>query len=247
MGLGLALFCTPVLVHAEELVVAYTSSSVPFSYINSDNTRVGFNVDMAHAICEKLGAKCKFKALRYPEILPAVSKGDIDIALPNMLKTPERAKKAGFTIPYWRSTSSFVGPAIYPFKGVGAALKSDAICAISNTRQYNYLKVSNGGVTDKIVETKTSQETLYKMTKGECVLLLMPTMQSLSFLQSNLGRGYNFLGTPISAHGLGGDVHIIVRPDRSELLEKVNQALKELIQEGDHERITRKYFPFSLL
>lgn len=247
LGLGLALISSPILAHAEELVVAYTTSSVPFSYLSPTGVHVGFNVDMAHAICEKLEAECHFKAVGFPEMLSAVSKGEVDIALPNMLKTPERAKQVAFTIPYWRSNSSFVGPATYSFKGVGMTLKTDSICAISKTRQYSYLKAHNGGSTDRIIETKTTQETLDKMTKGECTLFLMPTMQSLAFLQSNLGRGYNFLGTPVSTDGLGGNVHIIVRPDRSKLLEKVDQALENIIQEGLHGRITRKYFPFSLL
>jgi ABC-type amino acid transport substrate-binding protein len=72
-------------------------------------------------------------------------------------------------------------------------------------------------------------------------------MQGLAFLQSPAGQGYAFLGSPLVQDGLGGDVHIIVRPGARELLRQLDAALKDLIDDGTHERLTRKHFPFSIL
>lgn len=247
MSLGLLFLSMSASVHAQDLVVAYTVSSVPFSYKKLQGEQVGFNVDMAHAICERLEENCVYKAMLFPEMLPGVSKGDIDIALPNMLKTPKREKKVAFSVPYWRSTSSFVGPTNYTFNGAKAALETDSICVVSKTRQYDYLKGRGGEFSKNIIEVETSQATIDGMTEEKCTLLLMPTMQVLSFVQSKKGQGYNFLGRPLSAQGLGGDVHMIVRPDRPLLLKRVDKILNELISSGVHEKITRKYFPFSIL
>lgn len=244
---ALFLMAMSVAAQAEELVVAYTKSSVPFSFKNDQGVRVGFNVDMGHAICDAMKVQCVYKAMDFSEMLPAVSKGQVDIALPNMLKTPMRAKKVAFTIPYWRSTSIFMGPVDYPFEKRESAVEKSTVCAISNTRQYEYLKKYKGAAASEIIETTTTQDTLDKMQTGECTLVLLPTLQSVAFLESEDGFGYGFLGTPISKNGLGGNVHIIVRPKHSGLLERVDHALETLIKDGTHERITRKYFPLSIL
>lgn len=232
---------------AEVLNVALTSSSVPFSYQNETGEQVGFNMDIAKSICEKIKASCTFYYLRFPEILPLVAEGKIDFALPNMLKTPERAAKAAFTVPYWRSTSSFVGPVDYNFTSAKRIFEKDKICAIQNTRQMNYLQSMSGGKQDHLISTKTTAATIDALKDGTCRFYLMPTMQSLSFLQSEKGKGFGYLGKPISDQGLGGDVHMIVRKDRPALLKKIDAALQEMVHEGVHEQITRKYFPFSIL
>ncbi len=232
---------------AEVLNVVLTSSSAPFSYQNKVGEQVGFNMDIAKAICEKIKASCTFHYLRFPEILPLVAEGKMDFALPNMLKTPERAAKVGFTVPYWRSTSSFVGPVDYNFSSVKRILEKDTICAIQNTRQMHFLQSVNGVKQDHLISTKSIAATIDALKDGTCRFYLMPTMQSLSFLQSENGKGFGYLGEPISDQGLGGDVHMIVRKDRPALLKEIDAALQEMVLEGLHEQITRKYFPFSIL
>ena len=243
--LGGLLYVTSV--KAEVLNVALTSSSVPFSYENEAGEWVGFNVDIAKAICEKIKASCTFHYLRFPEILPLVAEGKMDFALPNMLKTSERAAKVAFTVPYWRSTSSFVGPVDYNFSSAKRILEKDKICVIQNTRQMHFLQSVNEDKQDHLISTKSGTETIDALKKGACRFTLMPTMQSLSFLQSENGKGFGYLGKPISGHGLGGNVHIIVRKDRPALLKEIDAALQEMVHEGLHEQITRKYFPFSIL
>ncbi|MDV7340410.1 transporter substrate-binding domain-containing protein [Terasakiella sp. A23] len=232
---------------ADDLNVAVTTSSVPFSYKNEAGQQVGFNVDMAKEICKRIKATCKLHAIRYPDILGKVNAGEIDFALPNMLKTPAREEKAAFSIPYWRSTSSFVGPVDYSFGDVDKVLAREKVCAIAKTRQKSYLEQKMSGNTERLIVTKTSMETIKSMQKGVCKIYLMPTMQSLSFLQSDDGHGFGYLGKPIANKGLGGEVHMIVRPDNPDLLKQVDKAMRSIIEDGTHTKITSQYFPFRIL
>lgn len=233
-------------VHAADYKVAVTPSSVPFSYQDDQGQHVGFNVDIAKELCKILKATCEIIPVPFPEILGKVHEGEFDFALPNMLKTAKRAKKAAFTMPYWRSTSSFVGPVDYSFGSLDRVVATEKICAIQKTRQMGYLK-KNGIVDQNLILSKTSTETIKAMKEGRCTLYLMPTMQSFSFLQSDAGRGYGYLGKPIFDQGLGGDVHMIVRPDRPDLLKDINDALGAIMEDGRHDQITKRYFPFAIL
>ncbi|WP_417784043.1 substrate-binding periplasmic protein [Terasakiella pusilla] len=232
---------------AQDVKVGVTVDSRPFSYVDEKGNHIGFNVDMAREICARLNVTCTFVFEEYSHLLPKVHAGELDFALPNMLKTPEREKLAGFTKAYWRSTSSYVGPVDLSFGNVDKVLLREKICAIEKTKQIAYLRQKMGGAVHQLVVNTTTKENLESMVAGKCRILLMPTMQSLSFLQSDEGRGFGYLGEPIFGKGLGGDVHMIVRPDRPDLLKVIDVALESMIADGTHMAITKKYFPFKML
>lgn len=232
---------------ADAIKVGVTIDSRPFSYVDEAGKRVGFNVDMAREICARMKLSCTFVFEEYSQLLPKVSSGELDFALPNMLKTPERLKKAAFSRPYWRSTSSYVGPVDLSFGNVDRILSREKICAIEKTKQIAYLREKMSNSADQLVVSATTKENIAQMVSGKCRLLLMPTMQSLSFLQSDDGRGFGYLGEPIFDQGLGGNVHMIVRPDQPDLLMKIDGALESMIEDGTHQAITKRYFPFKML
>lgn len=237
----------PSLVAAEDLKVAITSTSKPFSTMDSTGILVGFNVEVVKEICARLNRSCVLQPTRFPKVLSAVSSGEADLGVANMLKTPEREKQVAFTMAYWRSTSSFVGVrgTRLDYRKVG--LDGHTVCAIKGTRQLAFIgdlaKVGEGTV----MVAGGNEDLIGLLATGECQLAILPTLQGLPFLQSEKGKNFDFVGTPLSEQGLGGDVHMVVRLDRPELLDQVNQILEGIIKDGTHEKLTRKFFPFSIL
>lgn len=230
----------------QELVIAVTSSSVPFSYVNPQGELIGFNIDLGRAICEQLKRPCRFEAMAFPQVIPAIHAGRADIGLGNALKTPEREKLVAFSVPIWRSSSSFIGPANTQAATPADALKGRTICVVDGAVQQAFLRTL-GGASASLLSGTTNQELLDNLQKGDCKLALLPTMQALPFLQSPAGKPYGYIGMPLSQDGLGGTVHVVVRPNQAALLAGVNQAIEVLIRNGMHEKISRRYFPFSIL
>ena len=244
-GLCCVFLMTPV-VRSAELVVAVTPAVVPFSYLNERGELTGFNVEFGRAVCLKMKVSCHFEAMTFLRILSTVSAGQADIGLSNALKTPEREKQVAFSVPYWRSTSSFFGVSGTVFKDPVDALSKFKVCVINGSRQHEYL--SRLGIhPGNVVATLSNQNAIDSVRQGLCPLAMAPTMQILNFLQSPEGKGFSFLGAPLTDQGLGGTVHLVVRPDKPELLQRVDQAIKELILDGTHEKLSRRYFPFSIL
>lgn len=230
----------------QELVFAVTSSSIPFGYHNPQGELVGFNVDLGRAICEQLKRPCRFEAMPFPQILPAVNAGRVDLALGNVLKTPERERQVAFSVPIWRSTSSFIGRAGTPLVTPAQAIREHSVCVVEGSAQQAFLK-HLGGSPNQILGRTSNQAVIEGLQQGVCTMALLPTMQALPFLQTPDGKPYAFIGQPLGQEGLGGTVHLVVRPDRAELLTSVNEAIQTLIRNGTHEKISRRYFPFSIL
>lgn len=63
----------------------------------------GYDVVMASAIAEKLGKTLVIKKTAWDGLEPALSSGEIDAVIAGMTATPERAKNADFTSPYYES------------------------------------------------------------------------------------------------------------------------------------------------
>lgn len=238
------LLALPATAQDQPLSIAITDSAPPFAYRDEQGNLKGFNVDLVNALCQQLQRKCSLTVLRFPEVIAAVSSSRFDLGVANTLRTPERDKLVRFTRVIWRSTSSLIG-----LRELGGAqrdtlLSREQTCAIAGSRQFGWLgehsakpPLSAGG----------NAELLGLLSQQRCTLALMPTQQALAFLQGSEGQRFGFIGAPLGDNGLGGDVHIALRPGNDNLKEQVDAALDVLIRDGTHERLTRRHFPYSIL
>jgi ABC-type amino acid transport substrate-binding protein len=234
----------PVAAQDQPLGIAITDSAPPFAYRDEQGTLKGFNVDLVNALCQQLQRKCRLEVLRFPEVIAAVSSSRFDLGVANTLRTPERDKLVRFSRVIWRSTSSLIG-----LRELGGAqrdtlLTREQTCAITGSRQFGWL---GEHATKPPLAAGGNAELLGLLSQQRCALALMPTQQALAFLQGSEGQRFGFIGAPLGDSGLGGDVHIALRPGNDNLKEQVDAALDALIRDGTHERLTRRHFPYSIL
>jgi polar amino acid transport system substrate-binding protein len=83
----------------DTLRVAINPGFVPFEQIENGQL-VGFDVDLANALADKLGKKAVFDQMPFTSLLAAVTSGRDDIAISGILDTPERRKEVAFSTPY---------------------------------------------------------------------------------------------------------------------------------------------------
>lgn len=248
---GLCVACFVGAVHAQPaappavaLVVAITATAPPFAFKDEAGVLKGFNVDLANAVCERLQRACKLEVMRFPDVMPAVAGGRADVGVANTLKTPEREKLVRFTRVVWRSTSSLIGRRELSAAPLMQLLATMQTCAIAGTRQFSWLSEQ---AARPPLSAVGSNEALELVNQQQCDLVLLSTQMALSYLQSPAGQRLAYIGTPLSDNGLGGDVHMVVRPGTDRLLADIDQALDGLVRDGTHARLSRRYFPFGIL
>jgi polar amino acid transport system substrate-binding protein len=81
----------------------------PFNFYDEDGVLVGFNVDVARAICLELNTACDIKVRPWGELMPALKRGDADAVIAAHAVTPQSLAAADFTDRYFYTPGRFAG------------------------------------------------------------------------------------------------------------------------------------------
>ena len=85
---------------AEHFVIATDTVFKPFEYTDASGNFVGIDVDIAQAICDKLGYELEVADMEFDAILPAVQSGKADFGAAGMTVNEERLESVDFTDTY---------------------------------------------------------------------------------------------------------------------------------------------------
>ena len=87
----------------ELLIVGTDPGFKPFEYKEGQQI-VGFDIDLSREIAKDLGKRIKVEEMAFDGLLPALQAGRIDMIIAGMTVTPDRAKNAAFSDPYYSAT-----------------------------------------------------------------------------------------------------------------------------------------------
>ena len=85
----------------EKVLVMGTSADYPpFEFIKNGEV-VGFDIELAHMIAEKLGYKLQVQDMKFASIISSIQTDRIDFGISGITSTPEREKNVDFSIRYY--------------------------------------------------------------------------------------------------------------------------------------------------
>jgi polar amino acid transport system substrate-binding protein len=92
----------------------------PFVYEDPDNPSelIGFEVDIANALAKQLGVRARFVNHAWSNLVPALERGDFDIAMNGLEATAERRDRILLSAPYYVYAETLVVRADAPYRAI---------------------------------------------------------------------------------------------------------------------------------
>ncbi len=219
----------------------------PFNNLTSDGQLVGFDIDIAKALCDEMKVKCTFVAQDWDGIIPALQAGKFDAIVASMSITPERQQKVDFTHKYYNTPSALAVPKDSTLKGVTKAdLAGKTIGVATTTTHFNYASKT---YTDSTIKGyPSSPEEQADLANGRLDAIEDDIVVLSQWLDTPDGACCKILGTPdpqpVEIFGPGAG--IAVRKGETDLVNKLNAAIDAIRANGKYKEINYKYFKFDV-
>ncbi|OHD11249.1 MAG: hypothetical protein A2086_01365 [Spirochaetes bacterium GWD1_27_9] len=208
----------------------------PYQYVNEKGETSGIDADVVRLIFDKLKKKVVFQQQSWDDVVAILRFSDKIDCIGGMEVSDVRKEHFDFTISYYeRNIALFILETNTSIKEV----KDLAGLVITGDRQsFVERKLEAEGLKDKIrIKQTQSKEDSFKLLKtGEVVGVIAPKAVGL-YLAKKMGIKVRFLQDPDP----GSPVAIAVKKGNTELLNKINKALQELIKEGKIESLKKKW------
>ncbi|MDE0788725.1 MAG: ABC transporter substrate-binding protein [SAR324 cluster bacterium] len=219
----------------------------PFSSVEKDGTLKGFDIDIAMALCEEIGAECVLIPQDWDGIIPALMARKYDAIIASMSITEERKKKVAFSDKYYNTPAKFARK-----KGSGiaiskAGLKGKTVGVQRATIHDNFI-TGEFGDSVEIKRYGTQDEAYLDAISGRVDLLLADSIaMDAGFLKTDQGKGWEFVGPGYSdPKYFGVGAGIAVRKSDGELAKLFSLAIKVIRSNGVYHMINGKYFAFDV-
>ncbi len=219
----------------------------PFNSIATDGTLVGFDIDIANALCAAANFECEFVVQDWDGIIPALQANKYDAIIASMSITPKRMEVVDFTNKYYNTPAKFIGAegATFDFTQE-SGLDGVKIGVQGSTIHEDYARAKWPKA--EVVTYGTQDEANADLMSGRVDLVMADSVAlDEGFLQTEAGAGYSFLGEDYNDptfHGTGAG--IAVRKGETDLVEAFNAAIDQIRADGTYQAIQEKYFTYDV-
>lgn len=231
--LSAVLLGSAAVVNAQDITFAMEPSYPPFEFTNEKGDIVGFDVDVANAICKEIQATCKFKGESFDALIPNLKAKRFDAAISAMDITETRAKQVLFSDAYYDSTASYV------------ALKGKATLDTAKN-----IGVQNGTTFQQytIAETKqyapkayaSLQDAILDLKNGRIDIIFGDTAVLADMIDKE--PEIQFVGDKVTNKKyFGNGLGIAMNKSGKELAENLNKGLRAIKANGEYQKIYDKW------
>lgn len=193
---------------------------------------IGFEVDLAEAIARELGVKAKQSQNAWDSLIPALNRGDFDLAMNGLEITPERSRNLLFSQPYYVYTEQLVvrreETGIKDIK----ALTGKKVGTLSGTVAQNILETL-GGVDVKIYAGQVEPYEDLAIGRLDAVLLDLP----IAAYYAKPNPKLKYAASPVGEGFYG----IALRKEDMELKAAIDNIIEKLLRTGELKQIYEKW------
>lgn len=219
----------------ETLVMATNAAFPPYEFYE-DEKIVGIDAEIAEEIADKLGMELKIEDIEFGSIVSGVQSGKYDMGMAGMTVTDERKESVNFTSSYAQGIQSIIVTENSEITTVDDLYTEGAsyVVGVQQDTTGDIYSTDDFGE-DRVVRYNKGADAVSALTTGKVDCVIIDNEPAKAFVEAN--EGIKILDTEYAVE----DYAICVAKKNTELLDDINAALEELIEDGTVQEIVDKY------
>lgn len=217
-------------------IVGVDNTYPPFEF-TVDGELVGIDVDLINAIAEDQGFEIEIEQMDFSGIIPSMQAKELDIGMGGMSITDERKKTVDFSEPYFEAGISLVvGENTEDINGL-EDLNGKMVVVKNGTVGAAFAEEHQDEYDFEIVQVNDSASMFQEVINGTADAL----MEDFPVISYAIAEGE--LALKIVGDRLSGDHYgiSVLKGEHADLLEKINDGLANLKEDGTYDEIIDKY------
>lgn len=207
----------------------------PYEYYQ-DGKIVGIDAEIAAAIAEYLGYELEIVDMEFDSIITAVKEGSVDFGMAGMTVTEDRLKDINFSNSYATGVQSIIVKEGSAITSVDDLLADDATYKVGvqlGTTGDIYATDDMGK--DRVTSYNNANNAVLGLIGGDVDCVIIDNEPAKALVNAN--DGLKILDTAYADE----DYAICVAKEKTELLDKINEAIVALTADGTIATIVNKY------
>ena len=224
----------------ETIVVGLDDTFAPMGFRDESGELIGFDIDLANKVGEELGVNVEFKPIDWNAKEMELKAKTIDCVWNGMSVTPERKENMALSDKYLNNKIVLMALADSDIDvteasqlaglKIGTQVDSSALGVLKSNEAYDSFK-------DNVQEYDTYDTAIMDLKAGRIDVIAVDQVLG-EYTNNNLGGEMKEC-----TYDLGDDFYVIgFAKDNTELRDKVNDALKTLVDNGEAAKISEKWF-----
>ncbi len=225
-------------VESGKLHMSTNASFPPYEMVANDGSFEGIDVEVAGLIAEKLGLELVVDDMDFTAAMLAVQNGKSDIAMAGITVNEERQANMDFTESYATGVQVIIVPEGSSIATVDDLANAELIGTQDGTTGYIYCSDTpeNGGYgEDHVVAYENGSVAIQALLAGQVDCVVIDNEPAKAYVAAN--PGLKILDTEFTVE----DYAIAMKKGSTELMDLVNTALKELMDDGSVQAVVDKY------
>ncbi|MGQ4877481.1 transporter substrate-binding domain-containing protein [Billgrantia sp. LNSP4103-1] len=216
--------------------VANSGAYPPFSYVDTSGNLVGFDVDIANALADRMGVEANIQTSPWNGIVAALAGGRFDACICSMSVTEEREQAVDFTDSYYSSglsvwvqegTDDVNGIEDFEGKTVGSTLGETGNQWASENGEGKWRNQTFQGLPDMLNALTTGR--IDVMIADDVPVYVALNDEDINIKQIDVGELPSWPAA------------IAIQKNKPELKEALNEALAEIKEDGTYQEIVDKW------
>jgi polar amino acid transport system substrate-binding protein len=220
-----------------ELIVGISGDFPPFEshkMVGGKDTIVGFDVDFAQAIADKLGVKLRFTETSFNGLVPMLQSDKVDVIISGMSSSKDRAKSVDFSDIYYSNKSILLVKKSSKITSIDD-VKGKTIAAQLGSMQETAVKNTDANVKQVNLVTDAVMELANSKVDGA----LVDEVVAKKFTSNNKDLKAVYI-SEMSDNGSG--TAAAVKKGNKDLVKFINGVLKDLKDNAKYKKMEDKWF-----